>query len=744
MSFLDERQLFEREFNEFYSTYPSDICEIRREMDKVSAGHPEWSPRRRKALIYETAARRCRAKVFRHFPFYFELQAGRSRNRWGMEGIGRWLIEQPFGDRLTRECEAWWQPCRSSGLSRGNPDVLDLDHHCVGYDNVLRFGLRGLIAKAEKRLAREASKEGREFLEATIIGNRALIAIADKFADEAESMLTGETDAAVRHRLERIADCARRVPGDPPQTFYEALNTILFMREILGSLEGIGESVLGHLDRMVWPYYQRDVAAGRMTRGEAKDLLRAFLAMTDAKFDFRDRHETSTTVVIGGCDADGAIVFNEITRMIVEAYQELRLVNPKLQGRISPRHPQKYFDLLGELAARGTNVLAIFNDDVIIEANVRQGKSLRDCRLYVAGGCQENVLQNTEINSRASIFLNLPHVFLMGFFSDPWRWFAEREGIDLKRYDGCRSFDVFHAAFLANLEAVVGAHIDQRNRSEAQGGQFNPCPLHSATLDGCIEKGRDMMEGGCRYSAASVSLVGIGTLIDSLFAVREAVYHRKQLSLRQLRDMLERNFDGEEAFRRYLINRVPKFGQDDEEVRQFSARVFADVARVSSGRPNSRGGRYEASLFVHRAFADMGQKTGATPDGRRAGELLSQGMGPSLLSLGRTADIGQVMRAVGPLDLADYPIVAVLDLKLPLSPKGVGPDTIVPIIRRFLDSGGSVLQMNVVDSQALVDARQHPERHADLVVRVSGYSARFTALPEQIQEEIIGRTMALA
>jgi len=743
MSFQHERPQFEKELDEFYTTYPTDVKEDEREMNTISAQHPEWSPYRRKALTYEMAAAKCAVKVFRHYPFFFEIQTGRPRGAWGAHGLGGWMTRQPFGQRLTAECDAWWKPCRENGLSIGF-SVLDNDHHCIGNDNVFRYGLRGLIAQAEERLKTARTEKERVFLESTITGNQSLIAIASKFADEAEKMLAQEKNPTIRQRLERIAVTARRVPAEAPATFYEALNTILFMREASASLEGIGVSVLGHLDRILEPYYRRDLAECLITREEAKDLLCFFLAMSDVRFEMRKVRPhvgTNTTVIIGGCDARGNIVFNDITRVILEAYKELRLVDPKLNARISPHHPQEYFDLLAELTASGSKSLCIFNDDVIIEANVKMGKALEDCRLYVGGGCQENVLENTEINSRATIYLNLLQVFLMGFFPEKWTFFTEREGTQLESYEACDTFEAFYQAYLRNLKMVVDAHINQRNLSEKEGWRFSPCPLHSSTISDCIENASDMMAGGARYSFGSVSLTGIGTLVDSLFAIREMVYEGEQVSLTRFKESLTRNFEGEEAFRQYLIHRVAKFGQEEDAIREFSARVFADLARVSSGRENSRGGRYEASLFAFRSFTSFGIMTGATPDGRRAGEYLSQSMSPSVLSLGQKCDIGQVLSALEPLNLTLYPVTAVLDVKLPAFGGGGGAEVIVPVIKRFLQNSGSVLQMNYVNPEVLLEAREHPQRHPDLVVRVTGYSAYFNTLPEAVQDEVIERTL---
>ncbi|MHB9107187.1 MAG: pyruvate formate lyase family protein [Armatimonadota bacterium] len=742
MSFSAERELLEREVNAHYAQYPTDLSEIERELHAFCAEHRELTPYEQKAHGYGVLAARCPVKVFRHFPFYFEFDTGRPRTSLGEGGIGEWFKREPFGEQLTAEACAWWQFSGESGLCHAWP-VLDDNHHSIGNDNVFRGGLNGLIRRAETRLASATDKE-RDFLLSAVAGLRALITIAGRFADEAERLLEDEKDPAIRKQLRRIAGSARRCPAEPPATFFEALNTLLFMREVTQGLEGNGNSILGHLDRILLPYYERDQAEGRLMREEAKDLLCFALALFDTRFGMREKRNhcgTNTTVMVGGCDATGAPIFNEITRLIAEYYLECDYVDPKLNARVSAQHPREYFDLLAKLTAAGCNSLAIFNDDVIIPANAKMGKAVEDCRLYVGGGCQENLLENTEINSRATIYLNLAHVLLMGFFPERWAAFTEREGIAPATFDGCATFDELYDAFLRNLRAVHDAHVDQRNRTEREGVRYNPCALHSATISDCLEKAKDMMAGGARYSFGSVSLTGIGTVVDSLYAIRQMVYVEKVVTIPDFAAMLERSFQGDEAFRARLL-RLPKFGQEDPAIYDFSAKVFADVARVTSGKANTRGGRYEASLFSFRSFTHQGHATGATPDGRRAGEFLSPGMSPSPQALGRECSIGQVLNGLAPVDLTDFPVVAVLDVKLPASPGGYPPEVVTPVIRRFIDCGGSVLQINVVDPNALLDAKAHPERYPDLVVRISGYSAYFTTLPEFVQDEVIARSLA--
>ncbi|MEI6518752.1 MAG: pyruvate formate lyase family protein [bacterium] len=744
LRFNDEQAFFESELDKYFSEQPLNIDPWETELHRQSDNNTMWSPFQRKIIGYQFIAEHCPVHIFRHCPFYFEINTGRSRTDLGKGGLGSWLKRESFGQILyTSSCE-WWNSCFESGLSLGWP-VLDDNHHTVSYEKVLHLGLRGLITEAEKELTNIKSVKEQDFLNAVIAGNNALIRIAERFAEEADSMLLSEDDPDIRKQLELISKTARRVPAEPAASFYEALCVILFIFYILPSVEGNGISVFGHVDRLLIDYYRHDIETGQLTPNEARDLLSFFLSISDVRYGMRKSEPwhvgTNGTITLGGCDKDGTPIFNEITLLIIEIHRDLKLIDPKINARISLQHPIEYFELLADSISSSDNTIAIFNDDVIIPANTQMGKALEDSRLYVGGGCQENVLENCEINSRAIIYLNLMHVFLMGFFPEKWNYFFEREGIHPACFDKCSTFNELYEAFLKNLKAVVNAHIIERNRTEKEGIRFNPCPIHSSMLNDCITKHMDMMEGGCRYSFGSISLTGIGTLIDSLFAVKTTVYDQHMVSLNNLRQMLATNFKGAEAFQNILIRQIPKFGQEDNGIRIFSSRVFSDVAQASSGMPNTRGGSYEASLFSFRSFVDFGVKTSATPDGRRAGEHLSPGMSPSMLAIGQKTSIGDILSALEPLNLTLYPVVGVLDVKLPSMKSGISSSAIVPVIHRFLTVGGSVLQVNCVDQEILKDARKHPELYPDLIVRVSGYSSQFIRLSESIQDEIIARTI---
>ncbi len=744
--FARERPALDEELETYYAAWPHDLQPLLAEWLAVERSQPGWSHYQRKAAGIAFFAERLPITVFRHSPFFFVIDTGRARDDLGGGGITQWMKSTPASRALTEDAAAWWRPCEASGLSTGWL-VVDDNHHALDYETLLRDGIVGTLRRvAARRQAWGRSPEQAEFLDAMAVSLRALLTLAERFAGEADRLAAVEDAAAVRARLRLIAATARRVPAAPPATFYEALCTLLFMREAVQWLDASGISVLGHLDRLLAPFYDADLAAGRLTREEAAYWLSHYLVLSDLRFGMRTVHGnhmgTNGTVIIGGCNRQGAPFFHEVTRLVVEIMTQRHLVDPKLNARLGAAHPNAFVALLAGAIASGTNTLAVFNDDVVIPAVIRQGKAPEDARLYVGGGCQENVLDGTEVNNRATIYLNLAQVLLMGLQPAHYAFFAEREGFVIAPYREAATFDELYAAFLANLRAVSAAHARQRNRTEAQGVQFNPCPLHSAFIADCIDRAEDMMAGGARYHNDSVGLTGIGTVIDSLLAIDHLVYREGRLTLEDLAAVLARDFADDDLLRAYCINRLPHFGHDHPEAHAFSARVFHDVAVASSGMPNARGGVYEPSLFSFRLFTHQGQRTGATPDGRRAGEELSPGMSPSRLALGPQCELPQVLDALAPLDLTDYPVVAVLDLKLPPLPPTGRTEILAALLRRFLQVGGSVLQVNYLQQAELIDARRHPERHRDLVVRVSGYSSYFTVLTDAIQDEVIARTEA--
>ena len=735
-----DMSLMREEIHAYYST-AYDVSELERQLHETSAAHPEWTVFERKSMSYALIAERCEVKVFRNLPFYYLVCTGRDRRDLYPCGLGGWLRQEPFGAELSRSSREKIGVFHELNLCT-MAEVTDTTHQTFGYDNIFSHGFEGVIERAQVEMPSARDDMELTFLQSVVDGCRAVIRLAQRMGGQAAQLARDEVDPVLRGDLWRIAATAARVPAQPPATFYEALNTVLFCRHVISSLDLNLISVFGHIDRLLYPFYERDIAAGTLTPQEARRLMTCFLALSDIIFDFRGAPEfhvgTNGTIFLGGCDSAGNIIYNELTDMIMDIYEEHSLIDPKLNIRVSSRHPDAFFQRIAANIVSQRNHCAVFNDDVLIPANVAVGKSLEDCRTYIGGGCQENVLANCEINNRATIYFNLAGTLMMGFYPERFRKITDVFGLDILDYNGCDSFDALYGRFLKQLHRVTKAVANERTRTEADSVRYNPSPVLSGSIDDCIQKRRDIMDGGARYSNGSVGQVGIGELIDSLYAIRRAVYEEKRLSLGELAQILDRNFKGDADLQWYLRG-IAKYGGEDEEMMRFSAMVFADVAKATSGFPTSRGGIYEPSLFDFTVHMPQGRATMATPSGRPAGQKLSDGMSPSQTSRGDRYAVTQVINALKPIDMTEYPVVAVLNLKLPAS--NFEPTHVEPLLRVFVENGGSCLQINCVDQRVLIEARDHPELHPDLVVRVSGYSSYFNVLSDSVKDDIINRAV---
>ncbi|MDR2526225.1 MAG: hypothetical protein LBC83_08635 [Oscillospiraceae bacterium] len=685
----------------------------------------------RKAQLHERIARVCDVKVFAHFPFFWAISDGRSRTNWGVRSPVSQLW-QATEESLTQPYQEEIAPYIDAALFHGWRPI-GYDHHCPSYDRLLSEGLSGIIARARAQLEITKSQDGRVFLEACIRSNEAVILLAERFAQQAEALFANAPDEAAARNLRRIAATARRIPAQPAATFYEAICCILFMREIIGSLEGFGVSTFGHLDRLLYPYYADDLAAGRINRAEAKDLLAALFIFTDAKFGLTDSFaaETSTTIVLGGCDAAGAPVCNDITHMLLEAAAEGGYTGTKLIARISSVHPAEYFNLLGQFISEGHNVLVMPNDDTLIPASCRWNKRLEDARLYVGGGCHEVVLGGTEVCTRADSWISLPGLLLQTLFPSS----------ALPAFFSCTQadcYEAFYRACMANVHLLHNRIAAAKERYERIWRDFDATPLYSATLAGCIENARDVTAGGARYNTVSLSMFGAATFLDSLFAIKTLVFEEKQCSFADFRAIVSQNFAEHEELRQYILHRLPRHGQGDAAYNAFAADVLRDLSCVA-GQPNGRGGIVTPAFYPHDIFLSCGCKTQATPDGRLAFTPFSRGFSPSENT--PIASVTDIIRNLQAFDLTLFPESFATELTLPAAPDKNDATAIAALIQTFAEYGGSTLQLNVLDYAVLRDALEHPEAHPNLTVRVCGYSQSFNSLSAQQKNEVIGRMM---
>lgn len=719
-------------------------------MDVYEAAHPDTHPYMLKARLHEEIARRCEPVIFRNSPFFFELGV-RPAESWGTPNgwsAASWMLlrREPRVQKTARmrRVDHFRASNDKSPVKLWNIwNVFDYDHHCLNYTKLLKVGVNGILADLAAGQSPDSPAEKAAFLEAAACGCRALLTIAGRFAGRAEAMLSEETDPQVRRNLERIAETADHVPANPPRTFYEGLAMLWFLREVTASLEGIGISVLGHLDRLLIDLYRADLSAGRLREAEARDLLARWMLPTDIKFHVEDNPwpETSTCMELGGCDADGNQVYNELTRMILDVHREHGLLNPKPNCRISATAPEEYLRQIAAATLGGHNNFALINDDVLIPAFLRAGKTLAEARLYVNGGCQEPMAEGVEHSAGAYYYFNLARAFDLSLrrveHTAGHKALATAERHLPAPLTAAADFETFYQDALARFQAMIRLGADWVRELGRRTWEIQPCPLFSASLAGCIGSGKDYTAGGARYNPSGICLVGFGTVIDSLAVIRRAVFDEKWLSLDELNQALAANWKGHETLRARLVA-LPKFGHDDPVTNKLAHRLAADLSDGVRHIENERGGSFQASLFVYYMFVGMGSNVRATPDGRGCGEMLSQGVAPGRLHA--PEHLTDVFRTLTHIDFADLPGNSVVDVQLPAG-GGMQPAELAALIRAFAIMNGPTLQLNCVSPKVLREAQMNPEQHRDLIVRISGLSARFVALTTSIQDEIISRTM---
>lgn len=715
---------------------------IYKEMDALLEAQPRLHPSLLKSRLHSLIAEHFEPVIFPGNPFFFEMGVRDARS-WGMGNfmianwqkrrlLARTAREHPLYTELERHFSQLFDPKKTRICGIHTP--FDSDHTTLGTTKLFRVGVRGIMQEARERLHMfTPGTEQHDFCLAALESCEALLKAAKKFSRKAEELLQQETDTTNRKYLKMIRDTADHIPEQPPKTFYEGLCMLLFMREAVAGFENMGVSNLGHMDRLLGELYSADLTAGRLTEAEARELVGLWMMHTDIKFGLEDNDwpETSTCIQLGGCDADGNVVWNDVTRIFIEEHQRNAFVNPKLNCRYSSRSPREYLELIGKAVLAGHNNFVLINDEVIISGLVGSGVELNDARLYVNGGCQETMIEGNGHTEGAALYVSVAK--LLDIFLRP------DVGTEyLKSVRDAVNFEDFYEQFLCVLEQFFRIMTDQRNTRFIYSRDAFAAPMFSATQNGCIDSGKDFSQNGAKYNFSTIALVGLATVADSLLAVQKLVYETHTLTLQELNQVLADNWQGHEQLRKKAIS-LPKYAHGDQEADALADRLLGDLCGIVKQCKNARGGNYIPSLFVYYYYQRYAPELRATPDGRCNGDYLSPGCAPSQVR--PSADVTTPANSMANIDFtACGGGNAVLDIMLPAS-TGVTPQIFVAFARSCCQFGCPTLQPNVVRVEDLLDAKVNPQRHKDLVVRISGLSAYFIALKPDVQDEIISRNI---
>ena len=625
-------------------------------------------------------------------------------------------------------------------------------HLIAGYTTILENGFDGIIAECKQRLAGldVADPESigkRVFYESVLMSSEAAIAFAQRFADLATALAVEEVDPARQKELEQIAEICRRVPAKPARTFWEAVQSFWFVQLLLQvEIDGLAIST-ERFDKLLYPYYEKDVSAGVITKGQAQELLECLWIKTFEIMKVYDLHNATyfagysigQIFTIGGLDAAGQDDTNELTYLCMEAENNQRLSQPNLAVRINRNTPDRFLYRVCRHIAEGTGKPSLFNDETIIPSLLKTGVSLAEARDYGLIGCVEPGPPASLYGWTNAAMFNLAKCLELALNDGRCRLTGRVDGLQTGDPRGFTTYDDLLSAYKEQVQFFVKHMVAALNAIDVAQRELVPLPLVSGTMRDCLARGRDLSAGGAKYNFMGPQAVGIADVADSLAAIKKLVYEEQTISMDELLHALDSDFAGSDDLRRRLRD-APKFGNDIDYVDRIAVDVGAHYCSDVERYTTPRGGCYRGGLYPVSANVPMGQAVGALPSGRLAGTPLADGVSPApgADEKGPTA----VLKSVAKLDHVAATNGTLLNQKF--SPDALGtPEQIrkfMDLNRAYFELGGWHVQYNVVSAETLRSAQECPDEFKNLLVRVAGYSAFFVELDRSLQEAIIART----
>jgi len=629
--------------------------------------------------------------------------------------------------------------------------------HTAGGERIFKMGVLDVKEEIRKKMSELRVSdpeyyEKMEELKAMDIAADAILIYAKRYAEKLNELAEREKDPSRKEELKKMAEICSWVPAHAPRTFWEALQHYWFIHVGITYETNPWDSFNpGRIDQHLYPFYKKDIEEGRLTREKAKELLQAFWlkfnnqpavpkvgVTAEESFTYNDFSKLN----LGGLREDGSDGVNELSYLILEVLGEMRTLQPNTAVLISDKNPDRFLIEALKVASGGFGEPPFFNFDDVIVKMLRQGKSLEDARTSGVSGCVETGAFGKESYILTGYF-NLPKILEITLNNGVDPITGKKIGIETGDPRGFKSFDDLWSAFLAQIKHFMDIKMKGNDIIESLYAKLFPVPFLSLWIEDCVKRARDYNNGGARYNTQYIQLVGLGTVTDSLSAIKYHVFDRGTLSMEDLLKALHNNWRGYELVREILKNpeKTPKFGNDDDYADEIAKRLVDVLVEMIESYPpsSSRRAQRRAYFLPTTVHVYFGKVTGATPDGRDAGFPVSEGISP-VQGMDRKG-IAAVFRSVAKCDW-NKTGGALLNQKLT-------PDLfeteenllkLAQLIRAFFRLGGHHVQFNVVSAQVLREAQKRPKDFQDLMVRVAGYSDYFVNLPKGLQEEIIART----
>jgi len=576
----------------------------------------------------------------------------------------------------------------------------------------------------------------------------AVIIFARRHAEKAQQLAQRQSDPVRRGELERIADVCSHVPANAPRNFWEALQAYWFVHlSVITELNTWDSFNPGRLDQHLLPFYQKGLEDGTLTQEKAKELLECFWIKFNnqpapPKVGVTEEQSGTYTdfalINVGGVKpSDGSDAVNEVSYLILDVVEEMRLTQPSSCIQISMKNPDRFLKRACEVIRTGFGQPSVFNTDVIIKEMLQDGKSIKDARTGGPSGCV-TVSSFGKESCTLTGYINWPRIFELACNNGVDPNTDEQVGPKTGNAREFTSYQQLMDAYKKQLGYFIDLKIKGNNIIERLYANYMPAPFMSILIDDCIARGLDYHNGGARYNPTYIQGVGVGTLTDSLTAVKYHVFDKQNISMDELLAALKADFGGHEQLRQKLLYHTPKYGNDNDYADSIAEEVFDVYYDLLNGRPNTKGGRYRVNLLPTTVHIYFGSVTGALPNGRKSGEPVSEGISPT-----QGADMKGPTAVIKSAARIDHARTGGTLLNMKFNPQvlaGEGIDKLLGLIRSYFKLDGHHIQFNVINAEMLREAQQKPEQHRDLIVRVAGYSDYFVDVGRDLQNEIIART----
>lgn len=655
-------------------------------------------------------------------------------------------------DRIFSSVPAEWKAAYEAGLFTEFMEQRAPGHTALD-GTIYTMGMVDFKAKIAQKIAEldyandPLAADRFEQLSGMDIACDAAIIFAERHAELALQMAGEEKDDKRKQELKKIAEICKKIPAHRPETFHEAIQMYWFVHlGTITELNGWDAMTPGHIDHHLAPYYEKETAAGTLTRDDAKELLSCLWIKVNnhtappkvgVTAKESGTYNDFTQINLGGVKPNGTDATNEVSYICLEVSDELHLLQPQPSIHVSSKTPNRLLKAAAGVIRKGYGYPSLFNSDMVVTEQIRVGKTVEDARQGGTSGCIETGAFGKEAYILTG-YLNVPKILEVTLNNGIDPLTGKVVGIATGEADSFTSFDQLYEAFKKQLEYIVDLKIRINNYIERMYARYSPAPFLSVVIHDCIEKGRDYYDGGPRYNTNYIQCCGIGTVTDSLSAIKTHIFEG-DVSMQRLLDALNTNFVDDEALRLKLRNKTPFFGNDDDRADDLMQRVYNDLYSTIDGKPNTKGTIYHLNMLSTTCHVYFGKMLGATPNGRLAHLPQSDGTSPSQGAdmKGPTA----VVKSLSKMDQAKSGGTLLNQRFLPSVLKSEQDlDKLCDLIRTYFTLGGHHIQFNVVDTGTLKKAQSHPDEYRNLLVRVAGYSDYFVDLDAEHQEEIISRT----